>query len=92
MSSACSVRAIRGGRVGRTRFLEKTLYAVLIALNSIPKVALAPLFVICAAGLVINSFGSNPVEAAAGVFLIALGLPVYFYYHRKLKLGNGRQG
>jgi len=29
-----------------SRFLEKTLYAVLIAFNSVPKVALAPLFVI----------------------------------------------
>jgi NitT/TauT family transport system permease protein len=29
-----------------SRFLEKTLYAVLVAFNSIPKVALAPLFVI----------------------------------------------
>jgi NitT/TauT family transport system permease protein len=29
-----------------SRFLEKTLYTVLVALNSIPKVALAPLFVI----------------------------------------------
>ncbi len=44
---------------------------------------LTPLiFVACAAGLIVNSFGSNPVEAAAGVVLIALGLPVYFYYHR----------
>jgi NitT/TauT family transport system permease protein len=29
-----------------SRFLEKTLYAVLVAFNSVPKVALAPLFVI----------------------------------------------
>jgi NitT/TauT family transport system permease protein len=29
-----------------SRFLEKTLYAVLVALNNVPKVALAPLFVI----------------------------------------------
>jgi NitT/TauT family transport system permease protein len=29
-----------------SKFLEKTLYAVLVALNNVPKVALAPLFVI----------------------------------------------
>jgi NitT/TauT family transport system permease protein len=29
-----------------SRFLDKTLYAVLVALNNVPKVALAPLFVI----------------------------------------------
>jgi APA family basic amino acid/polyamine antiporter len=44
---------------------------------------LTPLvFVACAAALVLNSFSSSPVEAAAGVLLIALGLPVYFYYGR----------
>jgi hypothetical protein len=26
---------------------------------------------------------SSPVEAVAGLVLIALGLPVYFYYRRK---------
>jgi APA family basic amino acid/polyamine antiporter len=42
---------------------------------------LTPLiFVGCAAALVINSFSASPVEAAAGLILIALGLPVYFYY------------
>lgn len=44
---------------------------------------LTPLvFVACAAALVLNSFSASPVEAAAGVLLIALGLPVYFYYSR----------
>jgi basic amino acid/polyamine antiporter, APA family len=42
---------------------------------------LTPLiFVACAAALVINSFSTSPVEAMAGVILIALGLPVYSYY------------
>lgn len=40
-------------------------------------------FVACAAALVINSFSASPVESAAGILLIALGLPVYFYYHQK---------
>ena len=50
---------------------------------------LTPLvFVACAAALVLNSFRSSPVEAAAGVLLIALGLPVYFYYSRKNSPGG----
>jgi APA family basic amino acid/polyamine antiporter len=44
---------------------------------------LTPLvFVACAAALVFNSFSASPVESSAGILLIALGLPVYFYYHR----------
>jgi APA family basic amino acid/polyamine antiporter len=50
---------------------------------------LTPLvFVGCAAALVFNSFSASPVEAAAGVLLIALGLPVYFYYRRKSSLAR----
>jgi hypothetical protein len=31
---------------------------------------------------VINSLSASPVESAAGLVLIALGLPVYFYLRR----------
>jgi basic amino acid/polyamine antiporter, APA family len=41
-------------------------------------------FVACAAGLLVNSLQTSPVESIAGLFLIAAGLPVYFYYRRKI--------
>jgi APA family basic amino acid/polyamine antiporter len=45
---------------------------------------LTPLvFLACAGGLVINTLQTGPVEAAAGLVLIGLGLPVYFYYRSK---------
>jgi len=37
-------------------------------------------FVLVAAWLVINTLLARPVEAVAGLVLIALGLPLYFYY------------
>lgn len=50
---------------------------------------LVPLvFVLVAAWLVINSILTSPVESAAGLLLIALGLPVYYYFKRKRVL-NG---
>jgi hypothetical protein len=39
-------------------------------------------FVACAAGLLVNSLQSSPVESVAGLVLIAAGLPVYFYYRK----------
>jgi basic amino acid/polyamine antiporter, APA family len=41
------------------------------------------IFVTCAAALVINTFSASPVESVAGILLIALGLPVYFFYRRR---------
>jgi APA family basic amino acid/polyamine antiporter len=41
------------------------------------------LFVIVAVWLVINTLGTNPVESVTGLGLIALGLPLYFYFRRK---------
>ena len=40
------------------------------------------IFVACAAGLLVNSLQSSPVESVAGLLLIAAGLPVYFYYRK----------
>jgi APA family basic amino acid/polyamine antiporter len=41
------------------------------------------LFMMVAAWLVINTIATNPVESVIGLALIALGLPVYFYFKRK---------
>ena len=38
------------------------------------------LFVLVALWLVINTLNASPVESAAGLVLIALGLPLYFYF------------
>jgi APA family basic amino acid/polyamine antiporter len=40
------------------------------------------LFVLVAAWLVINSLTAYPVESGAGLFLIALGLPFFFFFRR----------
>jgi APA family basic amino acid/polyamine antiporter len=40
------------------------------------------LFVLVAVWLVINSLTAYPVESAAGLFLIALGLPFFFFFRR----------
>lgn len=34
-------------------------------------------------GMLPNTLQTNPLEAAVGLFLIALGLPVYFYFRAK---------
>jgi APA family basic amino acid/polyamine antiporter len=41
------------------------------------------LSMLVAAWLVLNTLQTNPVESAAGLGLIALGLPLYFYFKRK---------
>ena len=40
-------------------------------------------FILVAVWLVVNTLQTNPVESAIGLLLIALGLPLYFYYRRK---------
>lgn len=40
------------------------------------------LFVVVAVWLVVNSFATTPVESAAGLLLIAIGLPFYMYFQR----------
>jgi APA family basic amino acid/polyamine antiporter len=40
------------------------------------------LFVVVAIWLVINTFSTNPKESVAGIGLIALGLPVYFWQRK----------
>jgi len=41
---------------------------------------LPALFVLVATWLVLNALSSTPVESAAGLLLMALGLPFYFYF------------
>lgn len=48
------------------------------------------LFVLVALWLVFNSLTASPVESAAGLFLIALGLPFYFYFRASGWLNRAR--
>lgn len=43
---------------------------------------LPALFVVVALWLLMNTLRTNPVESAAGLGLIAIGLPVFFYFRR----------
>jgi APA family basic amino acid/polyamine antiporter len=43
------------------------------------------LFVLTAVWLLINTLQTSPVESAAGLLFISLGLPVFFCYRRKCK-------
>jgi APA family basic amino acid/polyamine antiporter len=44
------------------------------------------LFVLVAAWLVINTLSASPVESAAGLVLIVLGLPFFLYFRLRLRL------
>jgi APA family basic amino acid/polyamine antiporter len=48
------------------------------------------LFVLVALWLVINALAASPVESAAGLVLIALGLPLYFYFRASGWLNRAR--
>jgi hypothetical protein len=43
------------------------------------------LFVLTAVWLLFNTLQTSPVEAAMGLVLISLGLPVFFFYRGKLR-------
>jgi APA family basic amino acid/polyamine antiporter len=47
------------------------------------------LFVLIAAGVVLSVIGAAPVEAVKGAALLALGVPVYFWYARRRRHGAG---
>lgn len=40
-------------------------------------------FILVGGWLLVNTLQTSPLEAIVGLILIALGLPVYFYFHRK---------
>lgn len=74
-------------------FFGVTVSAVFVLRRKMPDVErpyktlgypLVPLlFILVAAWLVINTITTNPVESGIGLALIALGLPVYFYFKWK---------
>src|SRR5581483_11470248 len=74
-------------------FFGVTVSAVFVLRRKMPNVerpyktlgypVMPVLFILVAAWLVINTLITNPVESAIGLVLIALGLPVYFYFKRK---------
>lgn len=41
-------------------------------------------FILVGFWLIINTLQTNPLEAGVGLFLIAVGLPVYFYFRSKI--------
>jgi APA family basic amino acid/polyamine antiporter len=46
------------------------------------------IFILTSCVILINTLIEKPVEALAGLGLTALGIPVYFYWKRKLKTNN----
>jgi len=46
------------------------------------------LFVLIAAGVVLSVVGAAPREAAKGAGLLAIGVPVYFWYARRARAAN----
>ena len=48
---------------------------------------LPAVFVIVALWLLINTLRTNPVESAAGLVLIAIGLPIFWYFRKLQKNG-----
>ena len=52
---------------------------------------LPALFVIVALWLLINTLRTNPVESAAGLVLIAIGLPIFLYFRKNPQLPSGHR-
>ncbi len=46
------------------------------------------LFLLVAGWLLINTMWTNPFQAFAGIFLILLGLPVYYFLTKNAQSGN----
>ena len=42
------------------------------------------IFILVGIWLLVNTLQTSPLEAGVGIFLIALGLPIYFYFRSKL--------
>lgn len=49
------------------------------------------IFIIASTGILLNTLIDKPVEALAGIFLTALGIPAYFYWKQHLKKGNSKE-
>jgi basic amino acid/polyamine antiporter, APA family len=75
-------------------FLALTAAAVFVLRRKRPEVArpyrvlgypvLPALFVVVALWLLINTLKTNPVESAAGLVLISLGVPIFRYFRRTI--------
>ena len=49
------------------------------------------IFIIASCGILLNTLLEKPVEALAGIFLTALGIPAYFYWKRRLIRGDRKE-
>lgn len=47
------------------------------------------IFIITSVAILLNTLLEKPVEAVAGIFLTALGIPVYFYWKRRPRIKAG---
>ena len=43
------------------------------------------LFIVALSGLLINTLVNKPVESIAGLGIVVIGIPVYYYWRRKYK-------
>jgi APA family basic amino acid/polyamine antiporter len=49
------------------------------------------IFIIASCGILLNTLLEKPIEALAGIFLTALGIPAYFYWKRRLQRGDKKE-
>ncbi|MFC1556534.1 APC family permease [candidate division KSB1 bacterium] len=49
------------------------------------------IFILTSCGILLNTLLEKPVEALAGILLTALGIPVYFYWKRRLQREDGKE-
>jgi APA family basic amino acid/polyamine antiporter len=49
------------------------------------------IFIIASCGILLNTLLEKPVEALAGIFLTALGIPAYFYWKRRPPRGDSTE-
>ncbi len=49
------------------------------------------IFIFASCGILLNTLLEKPVEAMAGIFLTALGIPAYFYWKRRLQRGDSKE-
>ena len=82
-------------------FFALTAAAVFVLRRKLPEAArpyrtigypILPLvFIVVAVWLVVNTLLTNPRSAVAGLVLIALGLPLFYYFRRRLTARNSQE-
>jgi APA family basic amino acid/polyamine antiporter len=45
------------------------------------------IFIVGSGAILLNTLFARPVESLAGLGITALGVPVYYYWHRRTKTG-----